>query len=287
MAVGTKSTPPGHASGTFAIGGELHVHRLGFGAMRLPGVRGERRPHEARELLRAAVRMGTDLIDTAHAYGNSEELIADALHPYPEGLVIATKGGLRRGGHPDGRPERLRADCETSLRRLRVETIDLWQLHRIDPEIPLEEQLGAVGELRAEGKIRFVGLSEVSVEELRRARALVEIATVQNRFNLAERGADDVLAECEANGLGFLPWAPIAMGDLLDSSAALAGVAARHQATQAQIALAWMLHRSPLLLPIPGTGSVEHLRENVAAALVELTEGDLATLESPHEGQLS
>ncbi|CAN5491558.1 aldo/keto reductase [soil metagenome] len=270
---------PAHASGTFAIGGELSVHRLGFGAMRLPGVRGEPRPSAARELLRDAVRLGVDLIDTAQAYGRSEDLIADSLHPYPDGLVIATKGGLRRGGHPDGRPERLRADCEDSLRRLRLDTIDLWQLHRIDPAIPLEEQFGAIRELRDEGKIRFVGVSEVSVEELRRARELVEIATVQNRFNLAENAGDAVLAECEAEGVGFLPWAPIAMGELLGSSAALADAAARHGATQAQAALAWLLQRSPAALPIPGTSSVEHLRENVGAALIELSEDDLATLE--------
>ncbi len=267
-----------HASGTFAIGGELSVHRLGFGAMRLPGVRGEPRPSAAHDVLREAVRLGVDLIDTAHAYGRSEELIAEALHPYPEGLVIATKGGLGRGGHPDGRPERLRADCEDSLRRLRLDTIDLWQLHRIDPEIPLEEQFGAIRELRDEGKIRFVGVSEVSVDELRRARQLVDIVTVQNRFNLAEHAADDVLSECEANGVGFLPWAPIAMGNLLGSSSALAGVAAGHGATQSQIALAWLLYRSPVMLPIPGTGSPEHLRDNVGAALIELSENDLAAL---------
>ena len=276
-----SSEPPcqtAHMSGTFAIGGELTVHRLGLGAMRLPGVRGEPRPGAAREILREAVRLGIDLIDTAQAYGRSEELIADALHPYPEGLVIATKGGLRRGGHPDGRPERLRADCEGSLRRLRLNTIDLWQLHRIDPEVPLEEQLGAIRELRDEGKIRFVGVSEVSVDELRRARRLVDIATVQNRFNLAERAADPVLEECEAEGIGFLPWAPIAMGDLLGSSSLLSGIAARHAATQSQIALAWLLHRSPVVLPIPGTGSPEHLRENAGAALIELSEDDLAAL---------
>jgi len=230
-------------------------------------------------MLREAVRLGIDLIDTAQAYGRSEDLIADAQHPYPEGLVIATKGGLRRGGDADGRPERLRADCEGSLRRLRLDTIDLWQLHRIDPEIPLEEQLGAIRELRDEGKIRFVGVSEVSVDELRCARPLVDIATVQNRFNLTDRTADDVLRECEADGLGFLPWAPIARGDLLGSSGALASVVARHGATQAQIALAWLLHRSPVVLPIPGTGSPEHLRENVNAAQIELSENDLATLE--------
>jgi len=270
---------PTYASDTFAIGGELSVHRLGFGAMRLPGVRGEPRPGAAREVLREAVRLGVDLIDTAQAYGRSEELIADALHPYPKGLVIATKGGLRRGGHPDGRPDRLRADCEASLRRLRLDAIDVWQLHRIDPEIPLEEQFGAIRELRDEGKVRFVGVSEVSVDELRRARQLVDIATVQNRFNLAERSADDVLAECEAGGLGFLPWAPIAMGDLPGSSSALADAAAGHKATQAQIALAWLLHRSPVVLPIPGTGSPEHLRENLGAARIELSVNDLEALD--------
>ncbi|MGH2961665.1 MAG: aldo/keto reductase [Solirubrobacterales bacterium] len=274
-----ETSPPAHVSGSFAIGGELSVHRLGFGAMRLPGVRGEPRPDAAREMLREAARLGVDLIDTAHAYGRSEELIAEALHPYPEGLVIATKGGLRRGGHPDGRPERLRADCEESLRRLRVDTIDLWQLHRIDPEIPLEEQFGAIRELRDEGKIRFVGVSEVSVDELRRARQLVDVVTVQNRFNLAEQAADDLLGECETGGIGFLPWAPIAMGDLLGSSRELAQVAGAHGATQAQIALAWLLHRSSAMLPIPGTGTPEHLRENVNAALIELAENDLAALE--------
>jgi pyridoxine 4-dehydrogenase len=272
-----QTPPPAHASGTFAIGGELEVHRLGFGAMRLPGVRGEPRPDAARELLREAVRLGVDLIDTAHAYGSSQDLIADALHPYPDGLVIATKGGLRRGGHPDGRPERLRADCEDSLRRLRVDTLDLWQLHRIDPEIPLEEQCGAIRELQDEGKIRFVGVSEVTLDELRRVRRLIDIATVQNRFNVAERGAADVLAECEADGLGFLPWAPIAMGGLPRSPAALAA-AARHGVTPDQIALAWLLHRSPAMLPIPGTSSLEHLRENVGAALIELSADELAGL---------
>ena len=276
-----QPSPPAHASGTFAIGGELPVHRLGFGAMRLPGVRDDSPPDAAREVLREAVRLGIDLIDTAHAYGRSQDLIADALHPYPDGLVIATKGGLRRGGHPDGRPERLREDCERSLRRLRLDTIDLWQLHRIDPEIPFEEQFGAIRELRDEGKIRFVGVSEVTLDELRRARRLVAVATVQNRFNLAEQSAGDVLAECEAEGLAFLPWAPMAMGALTGSSGALDDAAARHGATQAQIALAWLLHRSPAVLPIPGTGSLEHLRENAGAALIELSEDELETLGPP------
>jgi len=275
-----EPSAPARASGTFAIGGELRVHRLGFGAMRLPGVRDETQGSgAAREMLREAVRLGVDLIDTAHAYGRSEDMIAEALHPYPHGLVIATKGGLRRGGHPDGRPERLRADCECSLRRLRVDTIDLWQLHRIDPEIPLEEQFGTIRELRDEGKIRFVGVSEVSLAELVRARQLIDIATVQNRFNLGEQAGGDVLSACEAEGIGFLPWAPIAMGDLLASSGALASVASEHGATQAQIALAWLLSRSPVVIPIPGTGSPDHLRENLNAALIELSENDLLALQ--------
>ena len=207
--------------------------------------------------------------------------IAEALHPYPDGLVIATKGGLRRGGHPDGRPERLRADCELSLRRLRLDTIDLWQLHRIDPGIPLEEQFGAISDLRDEGKIRFVGVSEVSLAELGRARRLVDIATVQNRFNLGEQAADDVLRACEDERIGFMPWAPIAMGGLTGSSPALDGVAARHGATGAQIALAWLLGRSPVVLPIPGTGSLEHLRENCNAAMIGLSDSDLLSLEGP------
>ena len=180
---------------------------------------GDEVPGAAREILREAVRLGVDLIDTARAYGRSEDMIAEALHPYPAGLVIATKGGLRRGGHPDGRPEKLRADCEDSLRRLRLDTIDLWQLHRIDPGVPVEEQFGVIRELRDEGKIRFAGVSEVSVDELRRARELIDIATVQNRFNVGELGAADVLGECEEHGIGFLPWAPIAMGDLAASAA--------------------------------------------------------------------
>jgi pyridoxine 4-dehydrogenase len=248
--------------------------------MRLPGMMGEPAPPgAARELLREAVRLGVDLIDTAHAYGRSETLIAEALHPYPDGLVIATKGGLGRGGHPDGRRERLRADCEGSLRRLRLDTIDLWQLHRIDPEIPLEEQFGAIGELCDEGKIRFVGVSEVSLSQLCRARQLIDIVTVQNRFNLAEPAAIDVLRACEADRIGFLPWAPIAMGGLAVSAQAVARVAARHRATPAQIALAWLLHRSPVMLPIPGTGSPQHLRQNVDAALIELKESELQALE--------
>jgi pyridoxine 4-dehydrogenase len=273
---------PARASGTFAIGGELSVHRLGLGAMRLPGAFGELdSPGAAREMLVEAVRLGVDFIDTAHAYGRSEELIAEALHPYPEGLVIATKGGLRRGGEPDGRPERLRADCEDSMRRLRLDTIDLWQLHRIDPGVPVEEQFGAIRDLRDEGKIRFVGVSEVSVGELARARGLIDVATVQNRYNVIERGADDVLTACEADGIGFMPWAPIRTRDRPVSSGALSSIAARHGATPAQIALAWLLRRSPAVLPIPGTSSPAHMRENIDAALIELSRDDIAVLGRP------
>jgi pyridoxine 4-dehydrogenase len=277
-----QTSAPAHGSGSFTIGGELNVYRLGFGAMRLPGIRGPESVDTARaahEVLREAVRLGVNLIDTAQAYGRSEELIAEALHPYPEGLVIATKGGLRRGGDPDGRPERLRADCEGSLRRLRVDTIDVWQLHRIDPGVPVEEQFGAIGQLRDEGKIRFVGVSEVTIDELRRARELIDIATVQNRFNVADPTAAEVLSVCEADGIGFLPWAPIDMGELARPSGPLAALAVRHGATPAQVALAWLLHRSPVVLPIPGTGSAEHLSENVNAALIELSKEDLRALE--------
>jgi pyridoxine 4-dehydrogenase len=267
---------------TFAIGGQLTVHRLGFGAMRLPAAWGEpESPDASREMLLEALRLGVDFIDTAHAYGRSEEVIAEALHPYPEGLVIATKGGLRRGGDPDGRPERLRADCEDSLRRLRLDRIDLWQLHRIDPAVPVEEQFGTIRELRDEGKIRFVGVSEVSAGELERARELVEIATVQNRYNVAQRGADEVLAVCEADGIGFMPWAPIRTGGQVVSSDALAAVAGRQEATPPQVALAWLLQRSPVMLPIPGTSTPEHMRENIEAALIELSDEDVAALERP------
>ena len=275
-----RASAPARASGTFAIGGELTVHRLGFGAMRLPAAWGEPvSPRASREMLREAVRLGVDFIDTARAYGRSEEVIAEALHPYPGGLVIATKGGLRRGGDPDGRPERLRADCEDSLRRLRLDTIDLWQLHRIDPAVPVEEQFGVIRELRDEGKIRFVGVSEVTAGELDRARALVEIATVQNRYNVTQRAADEVLAVCEADGIGFMPWAPIRTGGQVVSSDALTAVAARHRAMSPQVALAWLLRRSPVMLPIPGTSTPKHMRENIAAALIRLTDDDVAALE--------
>jgi pyridoxine 4-dehydrogenase len=274
--------PDGRISDTFAIAGELNIHRLGFGAMRLGAAWAVDDADLSRTILREALRLGIDFIDTARAYGRSEEVIAEALHPYPAGLVIATKGGLRQGGIPDGRPEKLRADCEESLRALRLECIDLWQLHRIDPEVPLEDQLGTVRELRDEGKIRFVGLSEVSVEELGRARELIAVATVQNRYSLVERNADDLVEACAADGIGFMPWAPIARAEWGAHGSVLSSVAARHGATPAQVALAWLLRRSPVMLPIPGTGSLEHMRENAAsAALLDAMDhdADLASVE--------
>ena len=275
------------ASGTFRIAGELPVHRLGFGAMRITGqgIWGPPAdPEQARAVLREAVRLGVDLIDTADSYGPhvSEELIAEALYPYPENLVIATKGGFRRTGpgvwKVDCRPEFLRESCEGSLRRLRVDCIDLWQLHRIDSKVPVEEQFGVVSDLQREGKIRFVGVSEVSVEQLEHARGLVDVVTVQNRFNYAERDAEPVLEVCERDGLGFFPWYPLATGRLSGSGSSLAAAAARHGVTPSQLALAWLLHRARVMLPIPGTGSLDHLRENCAAALIELTENELKEL---------
>lgn len=287
MAAARDADRPVLASGTFRIGGELSVHRLGFGAMRItgPGIWGPPPDRErARAVVREAVRLGVDLIDTADSYGPhvSEEIIAEALHPYPENLVIATKGGLRRTGpgvwKVDCRPESLRAACEGSLRRLRVDCIDLWQLHRIDSKVPVEDQFGLVADLQREGKVRFIGVSEVSVEQLARARALVDVVTVQNRFNYAERDAEPVLEVCERDGVGFFPWYPLATGKLTGSGSALAAAAARHGVQPSQLALAWLLHRSPVMLPIPGTGSLEHLRENCAAALVDLTDHDLKEL---------
>jgi pyridoxine 4-dehydrogenase len=278
---------PAAASGTFTLGGDLEVRRLGFGAMRIvgEGVWGPPRDVEvAKEVVREAVRQGVTLIDTAEAYGPevSETIICEALYPYPEDVVIATKGGLDRTGPGqwpiNGRPERLRECCEGSLRRLRVDRIDLWQLHRIDPDVPLEEQLGVIAELQSEGKIRHVGVSEVTVEELERCRESLEIVSVQNRFNYADRGAEDVLEACEAAGTGFIPWFPLAVGELANAGSPLAEAAQRHDVTPSQLALAWLLHRSEVMLPIPGTGSVEHVRENCAAAEVQLAPEELAAL---------
>jgi pyridoxine 4-dehydrogenase len=274
---------------TFKIGGDLEVRRLGFGAMRITG-RGiwgpPDDPEEARRLLRRVVELGVNLIDTADSYGPevSENLIAEALHPYPDGLVIATKGGLRRTGPGqwprDARPERLKECCEASLRRLHLERIDLYQLHSPDPRVPLEDSMGALKELQDEGKIRHVGVSNVSLEELERARAVVDVVTVQNRYNLTERHSESVLEACERDGLGFIPWFPLAIGDLARPGGPLDDLARRHDAAPAQLALAWLLARSPVMLPIPGTASVEHLEENVAAQSIELQPDAVERLEA-------
>jgi pyridoxine 4-dehydrogenase len=269
------------AAGSFRIGGELEVSRLGFGAMRITGAGVWGPPAdrvEALRVLRRTVELGIDLIDTADSYGPnvSEELIAEALRPYPTGLVIATKAGFERSGPGawtiNGRPRHLRQACEGSLRRLRVPIIDLYQLHRIDPEVPLEDQVGTLADLRSEGKIRHVGLSEVTVEQLRAAGEIVLIATVQNRYNLQDREWEAVLEHCEAEGIGFIPWYPLAVGKLAEAGGAVAEAARQLGATPAQVALAWLLRRSPVMLPIPGTSSVEHLEENVAAASLELSD---------------
>jgi pyridoxine 4-dehydrogenase len=284
----TQALLSARASGTFEIGGKRTVNRLGFGAMRLTGdgVWGEPRdPTECQRVLRRAVELDVNLIDTADAYGPevSERLIAEALYPYPEDLVIATKGGLTRSGpnqwHPDGRPEHLRRACESSLARLQLEQIALYQLHRVDPAVSLEESLGALIELRDEGKIALIGLSNVSVDQLARARALTPIVSVQNRYNLIDRADEDVLAECEREGIAFIPWFPLATGELAMRAGLLAQTAERHHATPAQIALAWLLHRTAVMLPIPGTASVEHLEENVAAAQIELSADEVRELE--------
>ncbi len=291
----TPPTTPGTAdtarpvlrSGTFAIGGERTVHRLGFGAMRItgPGIWGPPAdPDECVQVLRRAVELGVDLIDTADSYGPvvSEELIHRALHPYPEGLTIATKAGLVRTGpdawHPVGRPEYLRQQCELSLRRLGVEAIDLFQLHRVDPQVPAADQFGLLADLRAEGKVRFVGLSEVDVPTLQAARQIVPVATVQNRYNLADRASEPVLDACERDGIGFIPWFPLANGALARPGGPVDAVASETGATASQVALAWLLRRSAVMLPIPGTSSVAHLQENCTAALVDLDDDQVRRL---------
>jgi pyridoxine 4-dehydrogenase len=280
---------PATASGTFPVAGELEVNRLGFGAMRLsgPGITGLPADVEnAKAVLRRAVELGVNHIDTADAYGPyvNEELIAEALYPYPEDLLIATKGGLVRTGEggewpKDGRPEHLREACEGSLRRLRVDRIDVYYLHRPDPEIPYEESVGALKELKDEGKIRHVAVSNVNMERLALARGIVDIALVQNQYSLTDRRAQEVLDTCSAAGIGFVPWAPLDAG-ALDPEGPVARIARRHEATPMQVAIAWLLHASPALLPIPGTSSLEHLEENVAAAGLELDAGDLDALSS-------
>jgi len=275
------TTRPAARSGTFTIGGDLPVHRLGFGAMRLTGkgIWGPPTDHdEAIRVLRRAIDLGVNFIDTADSYGPevSERLIAEALHPYPSGLVIATKAGLRRPGpdqwREDGRAEYLRAQVEGSLGRLRLDRIDLLQLHRIDRKVPLEDQIGALARLQQEGKIRHIGLSEVTVPEIEAVRRLAEIVSVQNLYNLANRKSQDVLDYSAAEGLGFIPWFPLATGGLAASGGPLARAAERLHAKPSQLALAWLLQRSPVMLPIPGTSRVKHLEENMAAALLDLDE---------------
>jgi pyridoxine 4-dehydrogenase len=272
---------------TFTIGGDLEVRRLGFGAMRITGdgIWGPPDdPDEAKRLLRRVVEVDVNLIDTADSYGPevSENLIAEALHPYPEDLVIATKGGLRRTGPGewprDADPKRLKQCCEGSLRRLRLDRIDVYQLHAPDPKVPFEDSLGALGELQEEGKIRHIGVSNVSEQELDRARAVVDVVTVQNRYNLADRAAEGVLDACERAGIGFIPWFPLATGDLARPGGPLDELASAHEATPSQLALAWLLARSPSMLPIPGTSSIEHFEENLAAERISLDDDEVERL---------
>jgi len=282
------SKPDAAQSGVFTFPNGPSVYRLGFGAMRITGagIWGEPAdPANARRVLRRAVELGVNFIDTADSYGPevSERLIAEALHPYPAGLVIATKGGLTRQGPdrwaPVGRAEYLQQCVELSLRRLRVDCIDLYQLHRIDPKVPAEESLGALKAMQQAGKIRQVGLSEVSVSELRRAQKILPVVSVQNLYNIANRQSEEVLEYCTEHRLGFIPWFPIAAGDLTKSGGPLDRVASRHGATVGQLALAWLLHRSPVILPIPGTSSVQHLEENIAAASLQLTDSEWQEIE--------
>ena len=274
---------------TFTIGGDLEVGRLGYGAMRITGdgVWGPPDdPDNARAVLRRTLELGVNFIDTADSYGPevSENLIAETLHPYPDGLVIATKGGLRRTGPGewprDARPERLKECCEGSLRRLKVDRIDLYQLHSPDPRVPYEDSVGALKELQDEGKIRHIGVSNVSVDELETARAIVDVVTVQNRYNVEDRHSEDVLEACEQAGIGFIPWFPLAVGSLARPGGPLDEIAHDHDATPGQVALAWLLARSEVMLPIPGTASLEHLEENVAAADLELAATDLDRIAS-------
>ncbi|HEX8391863.1 MAG TPA: aldo/keto reductase [Longimicrobium sp.] len=275
------------ASGTFRIGGDLEVNRLGFGAMRITGegVWGPPRDHdESIRVLRRTLEIGINLIDTADSYGPkvSEELIAEALYPYPRGLLIATKGGFERSGPGEwtinGHPRHVRAACEASLKRLKVDTIDLWQLHRIDPAIPAEDQIGTVADLRREGKIRHAGLSEVTVEQIEAARRELPIVTVQNRYNVADREWESVLDYCERESIGFIPWYPLAVGKLAENGGPLADAARRLESTPSAVALAWLLRRSPVMLPIPGTSSVKHLDENTAAAALRLTDDEFQAI---------
>ena len=276
------------ASGTISLG-SFTVHRLGYGAMRLTGegIWGEPKDRaEAKRVLKRAIELGVDFIDTADSYGPyiSEEIIAEALHPYPKGLIIATKAGLARTGPnqwlPLGRPEYLQQEVEMSLRRLKVERIDLWQLHRIDPKVPVEESLAPIKKLQEQGKILHVGLSEVKPHEIDQARKFIEIVSVQNQYNLGDRQHEDVVDYCTKHNLGFIPWFPVAGGKLARPGGPLDAMAKKHEATIAQLSLAWLLHRSPVMLPIPGTSSVKHLEENIAAASLKLEPNEWNEIEA-------
>jgi pyridoxine 4-dehydrogenase len=271
----------------FTLGGDLKIRRLGFGAMRItgPGIWGEPKDkNEAIAVLRRTVDLGINFIDTADAYGPevSERLIAEALYPYPQDLVIATKGGLLRGGpdnwYPNGRPEHLRATLEGSLKRLRLDHIDLYQLHRIDPAVPAEESLGTLAQMQQEGKIRHIGLSEVNAEQLAQAQKIVSVVSVQNMYNLTNRNWESIVDVCEQENIGFIPWFPLAVGELAKPGGKLDAIAKAHAATPAQVALAWLLRRSPVILPIPGTGSVAHLEENMKGAEIELSQEEYTAL---------
>lgn len=277
------------ASGTFKIGGDLEVYRLGFGAMRITGkgIWGPPEdPAEARRTIKRVPELGINFIDTADSYGpgDSEAMLAEVLAPYPQGMVIATKAGLTRHGpdlwFPVGRPEYLRQQVLMSLRRLKLERLDLWQLHRIDPKVPRDEQFGVIADMQREGLIRHVGLSEVSVEEIQAASAFFKVATVQNRYNLADRHSEDVLDYCAQHGIGFIPWAPLAAGGLSAPGGLLDSLARKLSATPSQVALAWVLKRSPVMLPIPGTSKVRHLEENTAAASIQLSDEDFRALDA-------
>jgi pyridoxine 4-dehydrogenase len=286
--MGDLATPSAKASGIFKLGGEVEVNRLGYGAMRItgPGIWGPPDdPSEALRTLQSLPELGVNFIDTADSYGPdvSEQLIREALHPYAD-VLIATKAGLRRAGpdrwQPDGNPDYLRQRAQKSLQNLGVEQIALWQLHRIDPAVPRDEQFDAVRSLQNDGVIRFAGLSEVSVEDIKAASKYFKVATVQNRYNFADRASEDVLQYCEEHGIGFIPWYPLAAGSLTQADSPLIKLANARGVSASQIALAWLLKRSPVMLPIPGTSNRPHLHDNVAAASIELTDAEFASLQS-------
>ncbi len=282
------TTPNAAHSGTVSIAGDLTVNRLGYGAMRITGegIWGDpKKPAECKRVLKRLLDLNVNFIDTADAYGPevSENLIAQALHPYPEGLVIATKGGLTRQGPnqwiPVGRAEYLRQCVEMSLRRLKIERIDLYQLHRFDPKVPAEESLGELKKMQEEGKIRHIGISETTVADIQRAQKIVNVASVQNKYNITDRAYEDVVDYCEKNKIAFIPWFPLAAGELTKPGGVLDRIAQAHKATTSQVAIAWLLHRSPLMLPIPGTSKVKHLEENVATAELKLSDAEWQSLE--------